>query len=94
MSLPRVPFPSELGRSPSVRGVQAGVLRVRRGNGSLLHVALADFPEKLLKHVAANQWPAALQVSQYSQGAAERLVGWAFAICERNCITIIHRDKQ
>ncbi|XP_026314438.1 intraflagellar transport protein 80 homolog [Hyposmocoma kahamanoa] len=53
---------NELGRNPSVRGVEGGVVRVRRGNGSLLHVALADFPEKLLEHVAANLWPAALQL--------------------------------
>lgn len=56
-----------------MRGVEEGVVRVRRGNGALLRVALADFPEKLLKHVAANLWPAALQVS----------VRRAFAVCVR-----------
>lgn len=54
----------DLGRNPAVLGVEDGVARICRGNGSLLHVSLAAFPEKLLKHVAANMWQAALQVNK------------------------------
>ncbi|KAF9804241.1 hypothetical protein SFRURICE_020669 [Spodoptera frugiperda] len=32
------------------------------GNGSILHLSIAAFPEKLLKHVVANMWQAALQL--------------------------------
>ncbi|XP_061707628.1 intraflagellar transport protein 80 homolog [Cydia pomonella] len=53
---------SDLGRNPTVMSVEDGVARICRGNGSLLHVSLATFPEKLLKHVAANMWQAALQL--------------------------------
>ncbi|KAI8440284.1 hypothetical protein MSG28_001640, partial [Choristoneura fumiferana] len=52
----------DLGRNPAVLSVEDGVARICRGNGSLLHVSLAAFPEKLLKHVAANMWQAALQL--------------------------------
>ncbi|VVD05328.1 unnamed protein product [Leptidea sinapis] len=53
---------SDLGRNPSIMSVEEGVVSVYRGNGSLLRVSLASFPEKLLKHVAANMWDAALQL--------------------------------
>lgn len=53
---------SELGRNPTIVCVEEGVAKICRGNGSILHVSLAAFPEKLLKHVAANMWQAALQV--------------------------------
>ncbi|XP_063359007.1 intraflagellar transport protein 80 homolog [Cydia amplana] len=53
---------TDLGRNPTVMSVEDGVARICRGNGSLLHVSLATFPEKLLKHVAANMWQAALQL--------------------------------
>lgn len=52
-----------MGRNPTVSAIEDGVARVCRGNGSLLHISIAAFPEKLLKHIAANMWQAALQVS-------------------------------
>lgn len=54
---------SDLGRNPSIMNIEDGVVCVCRGNGSLLRLSLASFPEKLLKHIAANMWDAALQVS-------------------------------
>ncbi|XP_034840469.1 intraflagellar transport protein 80 homolog [Maniola hyperantus] len=53
---------TDLGRNPSVLSVEEGVACICRGNGSLLHVSLAAFPEKLLKHVAANMWQDALHL--------------------------------
>ncbi|XP_023937442.2 intraflagellar transport protein 80 homolog [Bicyclus anynana] len=53
---------SDLGRNPSLLSVEEGVACICRGNGSLLHVSLAAFPEKLLKHVADNMWQDALQL--------------------------------
>lgn len=55
---------SDLGRNPTVLSVEDGVVRVCRGNGSILHLSIAAFPEKLLKHVAANMWQVALQVNK------------------------------
>lgn len=55
---------SDLGRNPSVLSVEDGVARVCRGNGSILHLSIAVFPEKLLKHVATNLWQVALQVNK------------------------------
>lgn len=54
---------SDLGRNPSVLSVEDGVARICRGNGSILHLSIAAFPEKLLKHVATNMWQVALQVN-------------------------------
>ncbi|XP_045512277.1 intraflagellar transport protein 80 homolog isoform X1 [Pieris brassicae] len=53
---------SDLGRNPSIMNIEDGVVCVRRGNGSLLRISLASFPEKLLKHIAANMWDDALQL--------------------------------
>ncbi|CAG4943709.1 unnamed protein product [Colias eurytheme] len=53
---------SDLGRNPSIVNIEDGIVCVRRGNGSLLRASLASFPEKLLKHVAANMWDAAVQL--------------------------------
>ncbi|CAG9784086.1 unnamed protein product [Diatraea saccharalis] len=58
---------SDLGRNPTLVCVEEGVARVCRGNGSILHVSVAVFPEKLLKHVAANMWQPALQLKFWHQ---------------------------
>lgn len=55
----------DLGRNPTILAVENGVARICRGNGSILHLSIASFPEKLLKHVSANLWQAALQVFAY-----------------------------
>lgn len=52
----------DLGRNPTILSVEDGVAHICRGNGSLIHVSLVPFPDKLLKHVAGGMWPAALQV--------------------------------
>lgn len=43
--------------------VEDGVVKICRGNGSILHLSIAAFPEKLLKHVAGSMWQDALQVT-------------------------------
>ncbi|RVE48513.1 hypothetical protein evm_006824 [Chilo suppressalis] len=53
---------SDLGRNPTLISIEEGVARICRGNGSIMHVSVAVFPEKLLKHVAANMWQLALQL--------------------------------
>lgn len=42
--------------------VVEGVVSICRGDGSLVHVPLAEFAGKLLKIVATNMWQDALQV--------------------------------
>lgn len=56
-------FSSDLGRNPSILSIVDGIVCICRGNGSLLHLSLAPFQEKLLKHVASNMWQEALQVN-------------------------------
>lgn len=51
-----------------------GVVSVCRGDGSLVHVPLAEFAGKLLKLVAANLWPDALQVIKSSSSEERRLL--------------------
>ncbi|CAH0700341.1 unnamed protein product [Spodoptera exigua] len=53
---------TDLGRNPTILSVEDGVAHICRGNGSILHLSIAAFPEKLLKHVVANMWQAALQL--------------------------------
>lgn len=53
---------SDLGRNPSFMSMEDGIAHICRGNGSILHLSLAPFPEKLLKHVAAHLWQTALQL--------------------------------
>uniref|UniRef100_A0A2A4J8F6 Uncharacterized protein n=1 Tax=Heliothis virescens TaxID=7102 RepID=A0A2A4J8F6_HELVI len=52
----------DLGRNPTILSVEDGVAHICRGNGSILHLSIAAFPEKLLKHVVANMWQQALQL--------------------------------
>lgn len=35
---------------------------IRRGDGSLIHIAVSPFPMQLARKVAANQWTNALKV--------------------------------
>ncbi|KAG7311155.1 hypothetical protein JYU34_002142 [Plutella xylostella] len=53
---------ADLGRNPTLINVEEGVAHICRGNGSLMHVSLVPFPEKLLKHIAAGMWSDALQL--------------------------------
>ncbi|GBP81979.1 Intraflagellar transport protein 80 homolog [Eumeta japonica] len=53
---------SDLGRNPILQSVYEGIVHICKGNGSLLHVSLVAFQEKMLKHVAANRWEAAVQL--------------------------------
>ncbi|XP_059058155.1 intraflagellar transport protein 80 homolog isoform X1 [Achroia grisella] len=91
---------TDLGRNPSVVCIEDGVARICRGNGSTLHVSLAAFPEKLLKHVAANMWQAALQlcrtVEDETLWACLAVLAWQqhqLAVAEE-AFALIHQYQQ
>nr|XP_026488740.1 intraflagellar transport protein 80 homolog [Vanessa tameamea] len=91
---------SDLGRNPSIVSVEDGVVCICRGNGSLLHVSLAAFPEKLLKHVAGNMWQEALQlcrtVEDETLWACLAVLAWQYnqlAVAEE-AFALIHQYYQ
>ncbi|CAH0726155.1 unnamed protein product, partial [Brenthis ino] len=91
---------SDLGRNPSIVSIVDGIVCICRGNGSLLHLSLAPFPEKLLKHVASNMWQEALQlcrtVEDETLWACLAVLAWQYnqlAVAEE-AFALIHQYYQ
>ncbi|XP_077295426.1 intraflagellar transport protein Oseg5 [Arctopsyche grandis] len=53
---------SDLGKNPKLIRAEEGCVVIRRGDGSLLHIAISPFPMQLARKVAANQWSQALKL--------------------------------
>ncbi|XP_028034172.1 intraflagellar transport protein 80 homolog [Bombyx mandarina] len=53
---------TDLGRNPCILSEEDGIVRICKGNGSVVHISIAAFQEKLLKYVSTNMWQAALQL--------------------------------
>ncbi|CAK1544237.1 unnamed protein product [Leptosia nina] len=91
---------TDLGRNPSIASIEEGVVCICRGNGSLVRVSLAIFPEKLLKHIEGNVWDAALQlcrtVEDEALWACLAVLAWQhnqLAIAEE-AFALIHQYHQ
>ncbi|KAG6457329.1 hypothetical protein O3G_MSEX010242 [Manduca sexta] len=91
---------TDLGRNPTVLSVEDGVVRICRGNGSVLHLSIAVFPEKLLKHIASNRWQAALQlcrtVEDETLWACLAVLAWQYNQLEvaEEAFALIHQYHQ